>query len=155
MVCHVRGKHTVPGTTPTLVGGRRDGSLIFDPGRDGTAASGWLENSRYTSDRSARTRKWPYPAFVEVYLQCPDDPPAPTASPIAVASMPPYAVLDPRASTPPKTWCFSDTTPWADCPVCPFGTFLKGALVRPCAQKGPFMQKGGGAWTTVGTTPTR
>lgn len=110
VVYDVRGKSTVPGTTPTLVGVRRDGSMIFDPRHDGLAAPGWLEDSNYTSDRSDCTRKWPYPAYVEVYLQSPDDPPAPTVSPMAVASMPPYAVLDPRASTPPTTQCFSDTT---------------------------------------------
>lgn len=110
VVYDVRGKSTAPSTTPTLVGVRRDGSMIFDPRHDGTAAPGWLENSQYTSDRSDCTRKWPYPAFVEVYLKSADDPPAPTVSPMAVASMPPYAVLDPRASIPPNTQCFKDTT---------------------------------------------
>lgn len=110
VVYDVRGKSTVPGTTPTLVGVRRDGSMIFDPRHDGLAAPGWLENSQYTSDRSDCTRKWPYPAFVEVYLQSPDDPPAPTVSPMPGSSMPPYPVLDPRASTPPTGHCFNDTT---------------------------------------------
>jgi hypothetical protein len=110
VVYDVHGKSAVPGATPTLVGIRRDGSMIFDPRHDGLAAPGWLEDSQYTSDRSDCTRKWPYPAYVEVYLQSPDDPPAPTVSPMAVASMPPYAVLDPRASTAPTTRCFSDTT---------------------------------------------
>jgi hypothetical protein len=108
-VYDVLSRHGVPGSPPTLVGIRRDGSMEFDVAHDPSAKTAWLELSYYTSDRSDCTRTWPDPGYLEVYLQTPDDPPAPVSSAAAVASKPAYPVLDPRAPTPPAG-CFTDTT---------------------------------------------